>query len=392
MRIETLEERQLLATGLQLVGIQPNVGELLADDQTRDIAPRELRFLFNSEARIDPASLPTDEADPSRWDSIQLTRSGFDGQFEGTSVFSDFGTVGAVTVGFESVARGQAGSLVQVAVDKAELGDDSREPTIAIEGHEIQVTLNTTFGHETRATDLVSAVNANDAASELVTARVRSGAASTDIATPEITYSPITMPPANTASAVSDFNAAAMGLRIQLVSADTGMSGNGTLVNVTRQDLGEDALPEIATSDKTVSITLNSNELTPTTAQQLVDTLNADPEAGELVTASLRSGLGDTIVGTLPINYSPIVLTGANDVRVEPGYLDQGDSLREVVMRFKNHLPDDAYMIEVLGDGPVPLTSTDGEVFQDGGSFQMTFNLDLGAQIEAVVPQPVVRD
>ncbi|MGM0486523.1 MAG: choice-of-anchor L domain-containing protein [Planctomycetota bacterium] len=402
LRMETLEERQLLAAGPQLVGIQPNVGELLAEGQTRETAPRELRFLFNSEARIDPASLPTDEANPSAWDSIQITRSGLDGEFEGSSVFSDFGTAGQVTsegliadhvtVEFEAVARGQAGSLVQIVVDKAELGEESREPQIEVQGDQIQATLNSTFDNETQARDLVSAINADEAASQLVTARVRSGRRDVDIATPEVTYSPITMPPADNASAISDFNAAIMGLEIQVVADEPGMGGNGIVVNVTQEDLGEDTLPEIETSGKTIAVTLNSNETTPTTAQQLIDTLNTDPEAGELVTASIRSGQGDTLVGDLPINYSPIVLTGASDVRVEPGYLDQGDTLREVVMRFKDHLPDDIYMVEVLGGGPTPLTNTDGEAFEDGGSFQMTFNLDLGAQIEAVVPQPVTRD
>ncbi|MFW6169786.1 MAG: DVUA0089 family protein, partial [Planctomycetota bacterium] len=402
LRIETLEERQLLAAGPQLVGIQPNVGELLAEGQTRDTAPQELRFLFNSEARIDPDSLPTDVANPSAWDSIQIIRSGLDGAFEGTSVFSDFGTAGRVTadgsvedhvtVEFEAVARGQAGGLVEIAVDKAELSEESRAPEIEVRGNQIQVMLNSTLANETRATDLVNAINADEAASELVTARVRSGTATADIATPEITYSPITMPPADSASAISDFNASAMGLEIEVVASEPGMGGNGIVVNVTREDLGEDTLPEIATSNKTISVTLNSNETTPTTAEQLIDALNADPEAGELVTASIRSGQGDTPLGDLPINYSPMVLTGANDVRVEPGYLEQGDTPREVIMRFKDHLPDDVYMVEVLGGGPTPLINTDGEAFEDGGSFQMRFNLDLGAQIQAVVPQPVVRD
>ena len=61
-------------------------------------------------------------------------------------------------------------------------------------------------------------------------------------------------------------------------------------------------------------------------------------------------------------------------------------------MRFKDHLPDDLYMIEVLGGGPTPLTDVNGVPFEDGGNFQMTFSLDLGAQVIAVVPQPVIRD
>ncbi len=391
LRLETLEERQLLAVGPQLVGIQPNVGELLTPNETRDTAPLELRFLFNSTASIDPGSLPTDEANPSAFDSIQITRSGLDGQFERASVFSDFNTLGAVKIEFEAVEVGQAGSLIQIAVEKAELSDESRDPTILVQGNLIQVTLNSTEGSETRAADLIAAINTDAAASLLVTARIRSGSAVVDVTTPEITYSPLVMTAANTASATSSFNS--VGLDIELAAAQVGIAGNGIMVSVSRSDLGIDALPELATSNKTISITLNSNVTTPTTAQQLVDAINADADASALVTATIRSGAGDTAIGERPVNYSPIVLTGANDVRIEPGYLDlQVDSPREVVMRFKDHLPDDLYMVEVLGGGPTPLVNVNGDAFEDGGNFQMTFSLDLGAQIVAVVPQPVTRD
>ena len=50
MLLETLEDRRLLAVGPQLIGVQPNDGDLLRPDdpdQIRDIAPRELRFRFD---------------------------------------------------------------------------------------------------------------------------------------------------------------------------------------------------------------------------------------------------------------------------------------------------------------------------------------------------------
>ncbi len=137
---------------------------------------------------------------------------------------------------------------------------------------------------------------------------------------------------------------------------------------------------------------LNSHTLSPSTAQQVVDAVNADPGASTLLSAVIRSGLPTTLVGSRSVNYSPIVLGGANDVRIEPGYLDLGDSSREVIMRFNEHLPDDVYMIEVLGGGPTPLVDDLGTPFADGANFQRTFTLDLGAQVIAVVPQPVVRD
>lgn len=390
LRIESLEERQLLAVGPQLVGIQPNEGELLLQNQTRDTAPLELKFLFNSTADINQGSLPTDEAHPSPYDSIQITRSGLDGQFEHASVFSDFNSLGLVSVEFEAVAAGQVGSLVTIEIDKAELSDTDRDPLIVVQDYAIQVTLNATVGFETRASELIAAINTDAAASSLVSARVRSGSALTDITTPEITYSPLVMKAANSASATSDFNAGL--LEMEFVAASPGMAGNGVTIEVTQADLGLGVAPEISVTGKTISINLNSNATTPTTANELVAALNADTDANALVYLALRRGSGDTVIGNLPIDYPPIVLSGSNDVRVEPGYLDIGDSPREVVMRFKDHLPDDLYMIEVLGGGPTPLTDVNGDLFEEGSSFQMTFELDLGAQVVAVVPQPVIRD
>ena len=142
----------------------------------------------------------------SPYDSIQITRSGLDGTFERASVFSDFNTAGAVQIEFEAVARGQAGNTVSILVTKANLGD-SRLPLIDVQGSLIQVTLNTRVGFETRASDLVSTINADADASSLVTARVRLGVTSTNIATPAITYSPLVMKAANVASVTSSFNA-----------------------------------------------------------------------------------------------------------------------------------------------------------------------------------------
>lgn len=389
LRVETLEDRRLLATGPQLVGIQPNTGELLLPGQSRDVAPQELRFLFDSAANIDRASLPTDESNPSPYDSIQVIRSGGDGEFERASVFSDFNTAGAVTIEFEAKAVSQAGNVVGIAVDRADLGSASRAPGIRVQGQLIQITLNTNLNRKTRASDLISAINADTAAGALVTATLRSGSSAVDIATPLVNYSPLTMKPANSASAVSNFNAGS--LAIEFVAAQTGLEGNGIAINVTRANLGLNAAPKIAVNGKAIAIQLNSNAQTPTTAQQLLNAFNANAAARALATAVLRAGAGDTLLGTRTINYSPILLSGADDVRIEPGYLDLGDSAREVVMRFKDHLPDDVYMVEILGGGPTPLQNVNGDAFREGANFQMTFQLNQGPQIVAVVPQPVVR-
>ncbi len=69
--LETLETRQLLA-GPQLIGVQPNEGELIVSGTKLDTAPRVLTFRFDEDQRIDP----------STFSGIQIVRSGVDGQFD----------------------------------------------------------------------------------------------------------------------------------------------------------------------------------------------------------------------------------------------------------------------------------------------------------------------
>ncbi len=84
--LETLESRQLLA-GPQLIGIQPNEGELIVQGTNLDTAPRVLTFRFDENQQIDP----------STFEGIQITRSGLDGVFD---TVDDVNIVpGSVTLG-----------------------------------------------------------------------------------------------------------------------------------------------------------------------------------------------------------------------------------------------------------------------------------------------------
>jgi len=55
-------------------------------------------------------------------------------------------------------------------------------------------------------------------------------------------------------------------------------------------------------------------------------------------------------------------------------------------------LPDDLYRIEINGTGTAPLRNTEGDAFQNGTNLTREFRLDLGAQVVAVVPQPITAD
>jgi VCBS repeat-containing protein len=87
-----------------------------------------------------------------------------------------------------------------------------------------------------------------------------------------------------------------------------------------------------------------------------------------------------------------------NEVVVVPTFLGLGDNDRTVVARFGEALPDDRYRIEILGvpDYGLPaLQSLDEQLFlpRFAGTTRDTyyFNLELGAKILAIVPQPVRR-
>jgi len=71
--LETLESRQMFA-GPQLIGIQPNEGDLIVEGTVRNVAPRSLTFRFDEVQQIDPAT----------FGGIQITRSGSD-QIFGTA-------------------------------------------------------------------------------------------------------------------------------------------------------------------------------------------------------------------------------------------------------------------------------------------------------------------
>ncbi len=86
----------------------------------------------------------------------------------------------------------------------------------------------------------------------------------------------------------------------------------------------------------------------------------------------------------------------ADDVEVEFGWIGRGDEdggrENEIIVRFAETLPDDLYQLRIVGSGDHPLRNNYGIPFRDGGDFTTEFELDLGAQVTAVVPQPITRD
>ena len=93
--MEALEPRAMLA---QLVGIQPNAGELLETGQVLNVAPTSLTFRFDESApALDPETIP---------DEIRIMRAGLDGDLDdGDNILVMPGYVGLGQSSAEAVVR-----------------------------------------------------------------------------------------------------------------------------------------------------------------------------------------------------------------------------------------------------------------------------------------------
>ncbi|MGN6135087.1 MAG: hypothetical protein ACTHOU_11350, partial [Aureliella sp.] len=382
MLLEALEGRQLMAVGPQLLGIQPNEGTLLVDGQIRNTAPNELVFRFDDRIGLDSTTL----------DGLRLIRSGTDGEFERASMATDLGSNGQVLVEFYATEPGQVGNGIQIQFTQANRGD-TRAPVVTVSGRTVNVEVNSNPALETRVEDLLRAFDSSQPSTvtNLVYGLRLRGSTTTPIGRTVNTAAPIVLSGANSAKLTTDFGTGA-NLQVRLSAKDSGASGLGLQVNVTTRDRGGPGSPIVTVDGKVVSIELNSNSRYASTVTDFVNALNTDPVANSLIEATLVSGSGATRLGTLPATYSPLVLGGVTDVEIIPAYVGLGDTSREVIMRFGEALPDDKYRIEILGRGQRALLNLNGQPFNDGVDKSIAFELELGAKIESVVPQPVERN
>ena len=146
------------------------------------------------------------------------------------------------------------------------------------------------------------------------------------------------------------------------------------------------------------------------------DFVSAFAQVGAFIT---EGSTEDKAPAQITLNFSPgskvdpqSIATGITVVRGGNGILGDGDDLivspgsitvddlpnqNSVVVRFADTLPDDAYRIKITGVGAAGLKTVSqgsgipSEKFRDGGTFELNFRLDLGAQVMSIVPQPVAR-
>ena len=110
-----------------------------------------------------------------------------------------------------------------------------------------------------------------------------------------------------------------------------------------------------------------------------------DPESAQNGGIQIIRAGGDGIFGNgLDVNVTP-------NSMLKQGFIGIGDRPNEIVVRFAEHLPDDLYQIRIVGSGAVPLQNEELLPFNSGVDRTVNFELDLGPQVIAVVPQPIRR-
>jgi hypothetical protein len=274
------------------------------------------------------------------------------------------------------------------AVDMATLNDGNLNATLATLSTGttgfVRLTLDSTAPFTVQ--QLLDFVATDPVAQQLLRADLLDGDASQST-TPLI----LTLGGAGAASVISDFDTGT-DLRVQFRANTAGLSGNDISIQLTRLDLGDvDSTPQINVVGNRIEVVVNENTAAPTTAQDLVDAIGLDAAANALVTGSVVIGTATTDIATAVTDGTLLRLSGGDQL-LTPGYRDVAASTNEVIYRFGEPLANDVYQIQMSGTGHTRLKNTEGEAFESFADRFQTFGVNLGGQVNAVVPQPVLRE
>ncbi|MCU0708916.1 MAG: pre-peptidase C-terminal domain-containing protein, partial [Pirellula sp.] len=388
--LETLEVRNLMTTGPDLIGVQPNEGSVLALGATStptvlNVSPRELVLRFGDGAAIDVRTLG----------GIQIKRAGADGALSAAYLTTDLGTNGAAVLDFSASLPGQQGNGTEIRFTQSSRtsginGKPASFPIISVSGQRINIDVNIAPGFKTTAGDLVRAMREDASAAALVVTSLLRGNEAVVVADTVPTNRSLPLIGADSARASTNFNSGNALLQAEFVSVNSATTAAGIRIEFTSRSFDVPAPPNVLVSGQTIRVELNSNPRAQTSVQEVLNAINGSREASALVVGRMVSGSPFTRIGGNPTTYSPLILVGGDDQLVTPAFIGLGDTGREVIVRFGETLPDDRYLIDIIGSGPFALRDMEGFAFNGGVSKSVRFDLDLGPTVQAVVPQPVV--
>ncbi|MFO0819085.1 MAG: tandem-95 repeat protein [Pirellulales bacterium] len=404
MFLEALENREMLAgvPGPVLIGIQPNDVGLFDIDNPFDNAipannqltesPQQLTFRFDATAPFNTNTLS----------GIQITRTGFDNRFDAAWASTDMATLGSAAIlDFTAVKLGTSENNIRLVFSKSDLGVN-QAPTVSVVGQTINVGLNSNAATPTSAAQLVDALTTNTSARTLVKTSLRAGSIDTVDVTGVANGHTVQLGGAGVPKASMDLGAAfPLEVRFTAVNAQPNQPISigvfkGTAPTGVPIGAAAPGAPSVYVDGQRIYVLVAGAGTT--SAQQVVSAISGNAQASALVTASVAFGSGATdITPTLPAQS---LVKLAKDVVITPGYRAVGNTQGEVITRFAETLPDDIYRIEIYGQdnasaGQVALKNSSGDLFQPTytalGQEITEFELKLGAQVTAVVPQPVTR-
>ncbi len=416
---QTLEPRQLLA-GPELVGIQPNSGQLIQGGSSLGNAPvvnatvlqtspNELLFQFDDNSSIDVATLlnpvaANDDGVSPR--GLSITRAGTDGGFETASAITDFGTSSnaqvqnQVEVEFRASKQnpGVEGNGTVVRLTSVNLPLSAAPVLVTAADPDlktIDIRLNSNPTRPATVADLLKALGASPA-SEVVTAFSVHGSTQTPIGNKLPSGGQtLVLDGANTARAVTDLGLGPT-TQVRFLANQSGETGRSVSVKIIGANLGSSSTPLVSVTGSVITARINTAPGARSSVEQLIAAINGSPTASNLVTASLQRGNGADKIAVgfttvTPTTPNGLPLQGATDTVVTPGYVGLGDRPNEVVFRFAEALPDDSYQIEVYGSGDRALRNTNDEAFNDGMDFAVQFAINAPPRVLAVVPEPVSK-
>lgn len=419
LNTQTLEPRQLLA-GPELVGIQPNSGQLiqggsslgnvaLINPTILQTSPNELLFQFDDNSSIDVSTLlnPVAANDSSVSPrGLSITRAGTDGGFETAAAITDFGTssnpliTNQVEVEFRASKQNPGvegnGTIVRLTSANLPLSEapvlvTAADPDLKT----IDIRLNSNPARPATVADLLKALNASPA-NQVVSAFSVHGSTQTPIGNKlPVGGQTLKLDGANTARAVTDLGLGTT-TQVRFLASQSGEIGTSVSVKIVGANLGTSSTPLVSVANNVITVRINTAATARTTVGQLVAAVNSSPTASKLVQASLQRGNGGSAIAlgfttVTPIAPNGLQLKGATDTVVTPGYVGIGDRPNEIVFRFAEALPDDTYQIEIYGSGDRALRNTNDEAFNDGVDFAVQFGVNAPPRVLAVVPEPVSK-
>ena len=126
---------------------------------------------------------------------------------------------------------------------------------------------------------------------------------------------------------------------VRFTAVKMGTEGNDIKLVFSKRNQGGPGLPEISVEGRQINVVLNIFTGNESTVEDVAAALTLDANAYALI--RVENLLADDpeseavdVTTALTNDYSPVVLAGANDLVVQPGFIGLGDTTNQIVVRY----------------------------------------------------------